>query len=299
MPFIKLILIIAVTYFMHGCNQSIDANIENPTYYNYKGEEGSGDLRHVDISTTMHDLIDITSIRREGDLAIVWTVSNFRGDLLAKMKTKQNASSVKNLETYNCREKTVNGTDFIAFSEPWLGGEEVSRGTFTEGIQPVLKNSVAEVKMIILCKYPQTPVPISVAPTEKKLADVQSEPQPVAAPESTGITTLPISVPKSLKNIDFQQQPKDLTLNCKFISSSTGGAALDSILTIKTKENQFLWGRNEIENYRENEKENSFSGTTQAKKVAIKGVADKDKDKGINITIDNNATGLTLNYNCF
>ena len=171
---------------MSACDRSGDA-VETPTYYNYKGVKGEGNLRAIDFSDTMNGFIDVKSIRREGDLAIVWTVDNFRGSLLDQMKANQNASSVKSLETFNCREKTFNSTDYITFSEPWLGGVEVSRGVLTNGVTAVLKDSVAEVKMIILCKYPQTPVPISATPIEQKLADgAPSEqiPAPASAPEA-------------------------------------------------------------------------------------------------------------------
>jgi uncharacterized protein YecT (DUF1311 family) len=187
----------SVLFFLGACDRSGDP-VKSPKYYSYDGVEGKGDLRAVDFSDKMNMFIDTKSFRREGDSVSFWVVSNFKGETLEQMKSQHNVSSTRVWDTINCHEKTLNFTQIIGFSEPWLGGREVSRAVGNEGVTAIEKESVSEVKMRIACSYPQSQT--SKAATSQEASPpsalpVVPAPASVEVPTPTTTSTSPTMAP--------------------------------------------------------------------------------------------------------
>ena len=86
------------------------------------GTLGGHDLQVIRVDSSADLFIDLRDIKRDGGIASVWLISNYKGENLKKLKEKYNASSSKILTQYNCKENTSRQKTTIVFTGPMLSG---------------------------------------------------------------------------------------------------------------------------------------------------------------------------------
>ena len=120
--------------------------------------------------------IELKSLSKDGDIAKAWTIFDFKGDLLSKMKSSYSSQSSKMVYEFDCINKNLRIPRTIGYAKGMLNGNVVSDDLASNNSwNPVPVNSTGEKAMNIICQFKDNQTDTKKSNTSKVLKEKKNE----------------------------------------------------------------------------------------------------------------------------